>query len=319
MRLEVRTLRLILALDEGGSLAAAAERLHVTPSALSHQIKALEQDLGLAVFQRGSKPLRLSPAGGRLLAFARRIVPEFQAVEEELARLAAGRSGRLFLAIECHACFDWLLPVLQAHRARWPDVDVDVRFGGGFSFDALEALQRADVDLVVTSDPEPRAGVTYEPLFDYEALLVMAPTHPLAAASFIAPQDLAGETLLTYPVDRSRLDGFAHFLRPAGVEPRAVRAVDLTAVLLLLVASGRGVAVLPDWVVRADQTRGALACRPLGPTGVRRVLFAALRAETKRAPYLDTFLALARAAKDGRASLYSKPPDQAPDETADAL
>lgn len=292
MILEIRHLRCIVAVFETGNLARAADRLHVTQSALSHQIKGLEQALNVPLFLRNTKPLRLTPAGQKLLSFAQQTLPQFAGLESDLKRIAGGKTGRLFIAIECHACFEWLLPVLEKFRLKWPEVDVDIRLGASFA--ALPALQRGEVDLVVSSDPAELTEVAFDPLFDYQALLVVAPTHPLAEKPFILPQDLAPETLITYPVDRSRLDVFSRFLHPAGVEPAAVRQVELTAVILLLVASHRGVAVLPDWVIRETGRQSNLAIRPLTESGMRGTLYAALRQGENAAPFMADFIAFAR-------------------------
>ena len=292
MVLDIRHLRCISAIHETGNLARAADRLHVTQSALSHQIKGLEQALDLPLFLRNSKPLRLTPAGQKLLSFAQRVLPQFADLEGDLKRMAGGETGRLFIAIECHACFEWLLPVLEKFRMKWPEVDVDIRLGASFA--ALPALQRGEVDLVVSSDPAELAEVAFEPLFDYEALLIAAPSHPLAEKAFITPRDLAAETLITYPVDRGRLDVFTLFLRPAGVEPAAVRQIELTAVILLLVASHRGIAVLPDWVINEAARQSNLAIRSLTETGLRRTLFAAMRQCEKTAPFMADFITIAR-------------------------
>ena len=91
------------------------------------------------------------------------MLPRINALEDEFEGLRAGKTGRLHIAIECHACFDWLLPVLEAFRQSWPDVDVDIR--PGLQFEALPALSRQDVDLVISSDPEEIDGVTFVPLF----------------------------------------------------------------------------------------------------------------------------------------------------------
>lgn len=297
LHIEFRHLRTIQAIHETGSLAAAAERLGLTQSALSHQVRAIEEQAGTPLFLRGTKPLRLSPAGRRLLAAAEVILPQIAALEAEFSGLAQGRAGRMHVAIECHACFEWLLPVLDRFRRAWPEVDIDIR--PGLAFDALPALRRGDVDLVVSSDPENLPGVTFLPLFDYQPVLVCAETHPLAARDWIEAADFRGQALLTYPVERSRLDLFTELLTPAGVEPASVRKVELTAMILLLVAAGRGVTVLPDWVMRAARTggtAGGLAVRPLRRDGrpVIRRLHAAVRSEEVSLPYVAHLIRLAR-------------------------
>lgn len=292
MHLEFRHLRTIKAIHEAGGLARAAGILNITQSALSHQVKGLEEQAGIELFVRRSKPLKLSSAGIRLLKLADKVLPEVEALEEDFRALRSGKSGRLHIAIECHACFEWLFPVLEQFRQRWPDVDVDIR--PGLAFGALPALVREEVDLVVSSDPEDLPGVRFVPLFDYEPVFVAASQHPLATREWIEAEDFRDETLITYPVDRSRLDVFSQLLIPARVEPRAVRQVELTAVILLLVASNRGVAVLPDWVLREVKYSTDYVTRRLTRRGLTRRLYAAVREADAKKPFMAHVLRLAR-------------------------
>ncbi|WP_428544755.1 LysR family transcriptional regulator [Profundibacter sp.] len=305
MHLELRHLRSIKAIHEAGGLARAAEVMNITQSALSHQIKGLEEQTQVELFIRRSKPLRLSAAGMRLLALAERVLPEIEAIEQDFAGLNSGRAGRLHIAIECHACFEWLFPVLEEFRKAWPDVDVDIR--AGLSFDALTALQKEQVDLVISSDPEDLAGVEFSPLFDYEPVFVAAAKNPLAEKPYIEARDFRDQTLITYPVDRSKLDAFTELLGPAKVEPAAIRQVELTAVILLLVASNRGVTVLPDWVVRDVRYNSDYITRRLTKDGLTRRLYAAIRNEDAAKPYMAHFIRLGRSipVKLQRGSLVS--------------
>ncbi len=296
MHIEFRHLRSIKAIHDTGGLARAAEMLNITQSALSHQIKGIESQAGVELFVRRAKPLKLSAAGMKLLAAAERILPQVADLEAEFAGLVSGKAGRLHIAIECHACFEWLFPVLEQFRKAWPEVDVDIR--PGLAFDAMPALRREEVDLVVSSDPENLPETDFTPLFDYEPVFVAASAHPLAAKAAIGASDFRGQTLITYPVERHRLDVFSQLLMPAKVEPGAVRQVELTAVILLLVASNRGVAVLPDWVVRQVRYNADYVTRPLigadGRVGITRRLFAATRAEDTARPFMSHLIRLAR-------------------------
>ena len=292
MHIEFRHLRTIKAIHDTGGLARAADQLNITQSALSHQIKGIEDQAGVELFVRRSKPLKLSAAGMRLLKAAESILPQVAALEAEFDGLIAGKSGRLHIAIECHACFEWLFPVLEAFRKAWPDVDVDIR--PGLAFDAMPALRKEEVDLVVSSDPEDLEGTDFTPLFDYEPVFVASASHPLAQKDVIEAEDFRGETLITYPVDRARLDIFSQLLTPAKVEPAAIRQVELTAVILLLVASNRGVAVLPDWVVRQVRYNSDYVTRPLTRDGITRRLYAATRSEDTNLPFMAHLIRLAR-------------------------
>ncbi len=292
MFLELRHLRSLHAIHEGGNLAQAAKQLHLTQSALSHQIKVVERYFETALFLRNTKPLQLTPAGRRLVELAGSILPEVVRAENELKRIARGVSGRLHLAIECHACFEWLMPVLDGYRQKWPEVEVDIRLG--MSFDPIPALQKGEVDLVITSDPLTLPDLLFEPLFNYEALLVMASHHPLTEKRYIVAEDLARQTLITYPVNRQRLDVFSRFLQPAGIEPAAVRQAELTAIILLLVASQRGVAALPDWVLQEAAQKSSLTSRPLGAQGMNGTLYAAIRRTEQGVDFMRDFIDLAR-------------------------
>lgn len=292
MHLEFRHLRTIKAIHDTGGLGKAADTLNITQSALSHQIKGLEEQAGVELFVRRSKPLKLSAAGKRLLRLAEQVLPQIAALEEEFNGLRAGKTGRLHIAIECHACFEWLFPVLEAFRHNWGDVDVDIR--PGLSFEALPALGREEVDLVVSSDPEDIPGVVFIPLFDYEPVFLAAANNPLAQKAFIEAEDFKDQTLLTYPVDRSRLDVFTELLSPARVEPRSIRQVELTAVILMLVAANRGVAVLPDWVLREVRSNADYVTRPLTAEGKTKRLYAAVREDDADKPFMAHVLKLMR-------------------------
>lgn len=291
MHIEFRHLRTVRAIHECGGLARAADQLNITQSALSHQIKGLEEQTGVELFVRRSKPMKLSSAGLRLLRLANQVLPEVEKLEAEFDGLRDGSSGRLHIAIECHACFEWLFPVLEQFRKNWPDVDVDIR--PGLAFDAMPALQKEEVDLVVSSDPENLPNVSFSHLFDYAPVFVASSSHPLAQKDFVEAEDFRGETLITYPVERSRLDVFSQLLTPAKVEPGAVRQAELTAVILLLVASNRGVSVLPDWVVREVKYSSDYVTRPITEKGLTRALFAATRTEDLEKPYMQDLIQLA--------------------------
>ncbi|MFA5664980.1 LysR substrate-binding domain-containing protein [Castellaniella sp.] len=289
--LEIRHLETLMAIRQGGSLQEAAERLHVTQSALSHQLRDLEVRLKVALLNRRTRPARLTTAGLRLVALAEDVLPRMRAAEQELSRLAAGRAGRLHVAIDCHSCFQWLMPTLDTFRKDWPEVALDLT--AAFAFAPLPALLRGDVDVVVTSDPQPLEGLVYANLFAYELVLAVSSRSPLAQSTSLSPEDLQGQTLITYPVERSRLDVFTGFLDPAGVEPHALRTAELTPMIVQLVLSGRGVAALPSWTL--DEYRdvaGLVICR-LG-NGIWRTLRAAVRLEDEAAPYLQAFVKQAR-------------------------
>ncbi|MFT6635800.1 LysR substrate-binding domain-containing protein [Alcanivorax sp.] len=291
--LELRHLATLRAIDEAGSLVEAAERLHVTQSALSHQLKDLEHRLGVELLVRRTRPVRFTTAGQRLLALGQEVLPKVLRAERELKRLADGQTGRLHIAIDCHSCFQWLMPALDAFREHWPEVELDL--SAAFSFAPLPALLRGDLDMVITSDPLESDAVKYLPLFRYELVLAVSGRSPLAAKKWIEPEDLAEQTLITYPVERERLDVFSVFLEPSRVEPAAIRTAELTPMMAQLVAAGRGVAALPNWALTEYTEHDLLKTVRLGEKGVWRTLYAAVRFEDEGLPYIQEFKDTAQA------------------------
>jgi Transcriptional regulator len=290
--LEIRHLETLVAIREAGSLQEAAERMHVTQSALSHQLRDLEVRLKTPLLNRRTRPARLTTAALRILILADEVLPKIKNTEHELQRLASGRTGRLHLAIECHSCFQWLMPALDAFRQDWPDVALDL--SAAFSFAPLPALVRGDLDVVITSDPQTIESVQYLPLFRYELVLAVAASNPLAKCKYIRPEQLADQVLITYPVERQRLDIFTAFLDAADVEPAAIRKAELTPIIAQLVASQRGVAALPNWALTEYLNQGWLRICRLGEQGVWRTLYAAVRIEDASSNYLQAFMTQAR-------------------------
>ncbi len=290
--IELRHLRTLVALKDTGSLVEAAGRVFLTQSALSHQIKDLESRLGCSLFIRKTRPVRFTTAGRRLLKLADEALPLVHNAEHDLDRLAGGESGRIFMAIECHSCFDWLLPAINEYREGWPDVELDI--ASGFHFAPLPALARGDLDLVITADPIEELGLAYVPLFSYEAQLAVCRDHELADKPWVEPADLANEVIICYPVDRARLDIFTSFLDPANVEPVRVRNAELTTMMVQLVASGRGVACLPNWALHEYREREYVVVKSLGEDGVWPTLYAAVRTDQEDAAFIRAFVDVAK-------------------------
>lgn len=161
-------------------------------------------------------------------------------------------------------------------------------FTSGVTFDPQPALQQGELDLVMTSDILPRSGLHYSPMFDFEVRLVLAPDHPLASKTQITPEDLASETLLIYPVQRSRLDVWRHFLQPAGISP-LLKSVDNTLLLIQMVAARMGIAALPHWVVESVERQGLVVTKTLGD-GLWSRLYAAVRDGDQRQAVTEAFI-----------------------------
>ncbi|MGF1684345.1 LysR substrate-binding domain-containing protein [Photobacterium minamisatsumaniensis] len=289
--IEIKHLRTLSVLRDTGSLTATANTLCLTQSALSHQLKDLEQRLGGQLFLRKTRPVKFTAEGQILLRLADDLIPRITKAEHELASLKEDTNGRLHMAIECHSCFQWLMPALKEYQIHWPSVTLD--FSSGFGFEPIPALSAGELDLVITSDIQPRNEIHFEPLFDFEMRLIVSPQSHLVDKEYISPEDLLDQTMLTYPVQKNRLDVVKHFLQPAGIEPNHWKQADNTLMLIQMVSAGLGVAALPNWAVYDYARQGLIVSKPLGD-GLWRRLFAGVRASERERHYLSAFFATAK-------------------------
>lgn len=297
--LERAHLEIIRAVEQSGSLTAAADKLHLTQSALSHAVRKLEDQLGLSIWHREGRSLRLTQAGTYLLGVAERLLPQLERAEAQLRQYARGERGTLRIGMECHPCYQWLLKIVAPYLARWPSVDVDVK--QKFQFGGIGALFGHEIDLLVTPDPLYRDGLAFEAVFDYEQVLVVGSGHPLRDAAYVKPEQLAEETLITYPVSIDRLDIYTRFLTPEGVAPKRHKPIETTDIMLQMVASRRGVAALPRWLVEENRSKFDVAPVKLGRQGVAKQIFLGFRAADTEIDYLRAFIDQARTHRDHQA------------------
>jgi len=194
--------------------------------------------------------------------------------------------------MECHPCYQWLLKVVSPHLQAWPDVDVDVK--QKFQFGGIGALLDFEIDVLVTPDPVHKPGLRFEPVFDYEQVLVVSRGHRLAYVDYVQPCELAQEVLISYPVPFERLDIYNQFLMPAGIAPRRHKSIETTDIMLQMVASGRGVAALPRWLVEEYAGKMDVTAVRLGPQGIPKQIFLDIRESDLDTRYLKNFVELAR-------------------------
>ncbi len=290
--IERHHLDIVREVDRCGSLTAAANALHLTQSALSHTVRKLEQQLGTPVWVREGRKLRPTQSGLYLLSLANRMLPQFEHAEDLVGQIARGQRGSLRIGMECHPCYQWLLKVVGPYLEQWPGVDVDVK--QRFQFGGIGALFGYDIDVLVTPDPLQRSGLIYEPVFDYEQVLVVPKGHALATKPWAEPADLERETLITYPVAAERLDIYTRFLLPAHSSPARHKTIETTDIMLQMVAAGRGVSALPRWLVEEYAHRIPVTPVRLGQDGIDKQIFLGLRERDASVEYLHSFMTMAK-------------------------
>ena len=273
MQIDLKLLKTIRAVAQTGSLQAAASRLFVTQSALSHQLKDIETQLGQPLFVRKSQPVQFSWQGQLLLTLALDVLPKIEIAQQQLKQ-QPGLPAQLRLTVECHACFHWLLPAVKAFRQQSPAVALHL--DTEIEHHAIEAMLAGELDLVLTTDLRLEQQVCYQPLFELELLAYLAPEHSLVDKAWLAPEDLRDARLLSYPIPPERQDLFRYFLKKHDFNGER-KQVTQASQMLQLVAAGEGIAVLPLWLAEPFLSQGLIVTRRLGVQGLKRTMYLASR------------------------------------------
>lgn len=275
--LEIRHLKSLKAIAETGKLSLAAERVFLSQSALSHQIRVLETHYDITLFKRSANGLRFMPAGQRLLDLANELLPLIEKSERDLIRLKSDQSGELRIVLECHTCFDWLTPVMDTFRRAWPEVEIDLV--AGFHSDPWRLLDEGIADIVIGGLPQKMGHLKYLPLFKFEIMAVLPPDHSKRKKARFLAEDFIDETIITYPVPEERIDVIQNLLRPANIMVER-RTAELTVAIMQLVASRRGIAALPSWGIQSYVNHDYVIAKSIGKKGLWSDLNATGTAET---------------------------------------
>jgi LysR family transcriptional regulator for metE and metH len=289
MHLEIRHLKLVAAIAETGSVTLAGNRLHLTQSALSHQLRDAEEQLGVPLFERRNRRMALTAAGERLLQSARTVLAELARAEKDIHECNGNGAaqGVLRLSTECYTVYHWLPPRLKLFQHKFPAVDFQLVIEATDS--PFEALLEGKLDLAIVCDPIRNRKIRYTPLFEDEVVIIVPPEHRLAGKRFVAPEEFAVENLILFPPkeDSTMLN---RFLAPAGISPRKIQEVTLTDVIIEMVRGGLGVAALAKWAVLPQLDSGALVGLSLTEQGFRRTWSAAQLREAKTPAYVEEFI-----------------------------
>ncbi len=281
-------LKIIQALHANGTLTGAANALCLSQPALSHQIGYLEKKLGVALWERDGRSLRLTQAGKLLLEAANQVLPVLAQAEQTLQAYGEGRQGILRIGVECYPCFEWLTGMIGQYMRQMPGIDVDIV--QKFQFSGLEGLLNHHIDVLITPDLVRKESIGYEVLAEYQLVLLTAPDHPLADLPQITPELLSKETLLTFPVPLERLDILTHFLTPAHLEPEKMKPIESLEIMLQMTALNRGVCVLPEWLADIKNKDLNLKKIQIGEQGLYQKLYLAMREADKAVPYIRQFI-----------------------------
>ncbi len=289
MTIEIRHLQLVRAVTDTGTLTRAGGVLHLTQSALSHQLRDLESRLGTPLFLRVGKRLVLTPAGERLLLSADKVLTTIEQTEDAIRQMAGDRRGILRISTACYTCYHWLPPLLKRYSRGHPQVDV--RIDATVTTDPVPALLDGRLDLALVSEPPRDRRVVTRPLFDDEWVVVLSKTHPLASKEVFELEDFASETFLHHgPKEESIV--YQDMLVPAGVAPAHFMEIQLTEAIIEMAKAGLGIGVLAWWAVEPHVRAGTVRALQLTRRRFVKKWRAATLKDLAGVPYVRQFIDL---------------------------
>jgi LysR family transcriptional regulator for metE and metH len=295
MHLELRHLKLVAAIAETGSVTRAGNQLHLTQSALSHQLRDAEEQLGARLFERQKGTMTLTVAGERLLKSARAVIEELERAEKDIRDGAACGNGVdrgvIRLSTECYTVYHWLPPRLRLFQQKFPAVEFELVVEA--TDNPYAALLDGKLDLAIVCEPIRNRKIRYTPLFEDEMVAIVSPEHRMAGKIFAEPQDFAEETVFMFP-PKTESTLLNEILAPAGVSPRRVQEVMLTEAIIEMVRGGLGVAGIARWAVAPQLASGVVVGLPLTAHGFHREWSAAQLREKQAPAYLQEFIRVLR-------------------------
>lgn len=288
--LEIRHLRLVQALAEEGGPTRAASRLHLTQSAVSHQLAELEGRLGVVLFSRVRRQLKLTPAGARLLEAAKELLVHLSRVERELHTAGARKREVLRVATECFTSYYWLPALASTLLQEHPHVDV--RIVSEATRQPLAALLQGTLDLAIVSSPVRDRALVSTPLFADEWTVIVAPAHPLASRPFVTAAELGRQTLFAHDAPRGDVERLRALIAAERAPmPRPI-LVPYTDALVEFVRAGMGAAIVSRWAVLPWEARGEVVARRLTRAGLAETWCAVYRRDAEERLPLRRFIEL---------------------------
>lgn len=292
-QLEIRHLKLIKAIAETGTVSRASEKLFLTQSALSHQLRDMEQKLDAPLFLRLKKKMILTPAGERLLDSAKKLLAELETAERDVRQFNSENGGVLRLATDCYTCYHWLPPLLGDFQKQFPNVRVQIVAEA--TRNAVAALLAGEIDAAITDSAISEPELLVSDLFEDELVAVCSPKHRFAKKAFLRAEDFADEHLFTYKAPLKDLSIIRDFLAPRGVEPKQHSQIELTEAIIEMVKADLGIAVLANWAARPHLEAGTLVAVRITKKGLPRRWSAVIRKNHGNQPspkYLRDFAAM---------------------------
>lgn len=266
--MEIRHLRLIKAIVEEGSITKAIDKLHLTQSALSHQLKEAEYQLGTKIFLRINKKLILTKAGEKLYITANEILDKLSDTEREIKQLIFGEVGEIRISTECYSSYHWLPSVLKQFHLLYPNIDLKIVMEA--THYPLQKLQENVLDIAIISDPVKDENIKYVELFQDEIMMVVSENHSWTSKKYVVAEDFVNEHLLIHSLPMETVTIHQFLLAPAKVIPKKITPLPLTEASIEMVKAEMGIMAMAKWALQPYLKNNTIKAIKVGKNGLKR-------------------------------------------------
>lgn len=286
--MEIRHLRLIKAIVEEGSITKAIDKLHLTQSALSHQLKEAEYQLGTKIFLRQNKKLTLTKVGEKLYQTANEILDKLSDTEKEIKSIVFGEVGEIRISTECYSSYHWLPSVLKQFHQLYPNIDLKIVMEA--THYPLQKLLDNVLDIAIVSDPIKNDNVKYLELFQDEMMMVVSQNHPWADKKYVVAEDFVNEHLFIHSLPLETVTVHQMLLAPAKVAPKKITPLPLTEASIEMVKAEMGVMSMAKWALQPYLKNSPLKAVKIGKNGLKRKHYIAIIANKSYPQYFNHFI-----------------------------
>lgn len=286
--MEIRHLKLIKAIVEEGSITKAIDKLHLTQSALSHQLKEAEYQLGTAIFLRTNKKLVLTKAGEKIYELANEILNKLTETETQIKQMVFGEYGEIRISTECFSSYHWLPSVLKQFHLLYPNVELKIVIEA--THIPLQKLLDNTIDIAIISDPIKDGNIKYTELFQDEVMMVVSENHAWADKKYVVAEDFIDEHLIIHSLPMETVTIHQFLLAPAKVSPKKITPMPLTEASLEMVKADMGVMSMAKWAVQPHLKTSPIKAIKVGKNGLKRKHFIATRANENYPDYFNHFI-----------------------------
>ena len=286
--MEIRHLRLIKTIADEKGITKSLDKLFLTQSAVSHQLKDIEERLGVKIFYRTKNQWALTEEGKILYQTANTVLSEIDKANEQINELRLGHAGIIRISTECYTNYHWLPSFMVKMKMLYPKIEVKIVMEA--THKPLQKLLNSELDIGITSDPLDDKSIKYIELFKDEVMAVVPSEHPLAAKKYLTADDFASQPLIIHSYPLETVTVHQHFLKESKTQPREIIAIPLTEVALEMVKAGMGIMTMPKWALKPFAASSELKLVPIGTKGLIRTHYVAIRHEDSGKKHLKDFI-----------------------------